>query len=197
MLGNPAISPGFRGNCLQLDGVSVVDFGWARNGCFLTPDLCPSGFTLSVWLYDPGTKSGYNYYITSGGQTTSSYGFALRKDPDGHNTRVKTRSQFYQCQFQIPTQTWTNVLVTWYDDPTNPGDALHVYVDGLSVVTPATVTPMSFSGDSVFNQITFGSPNNLNSTQLFVQASIDEFMFWDERKSANFAFDHYSYWTGG
>jgi hypothetical protein len=196
MLGSPTTSAGFFGNCVKLDGLSAINFGWARNGCFLSPNLCANGFSLSMWIYNPGTKSGYSYYISSGGQTGTSYGFAITKQPTRHLALVKTKSHYYQCEFQMANQKWTHVAVTWYDDPANPVDSLHVYVDGISVTTPATVSVSVFSGTSAYNLITLGSPNNVNNTQYFGQASFDEFLFWDEWKSAAFISYVFDYWTG-
>jgi hypothetical protein len=75
-------------------------------------------------------------------------------------------------------------------------EALYVYVDGLRVTTPSTVETKVFVGNSLYNLITFGSPNNSNATGYFALASIDEFMFWDEWKSAAFVSDLHDAYTG-
>jgi hypothetical protein len=195
MLGSITTSPGVHGNSAKFDVVSAVNFGWARDGCFLSPNLCPNGFALSVWLYDSGTKTSETYYISSGGQTSSSYGFAILKK-NTHRVDVKTKSHWYRCNFVISTQKWTHVVVTWYDNPVHAVDALYVYVDGTRVPTSITVVTKVFLGNSVYNLITFGSPNNGNNTGLFVQASIDEFMFWNEWKSAAFVKELRDTYTG-
>ena len=195
IMGNPSISSGYHGNSIHLDGVSAVSFGSARNGCFLSMDLCPDGFTISLWIFDPGTKTDNTYYVSSGGQTASSYGFALLQKPTHHLAVVKTKSYWYSNEFQISTQKWTHVVVTWYDDPANPMDAFHVYVDSIHVAS-GTVLDQSFPGASNHNLITVGSPNNGNNTQYFLQASIDELLFWDMWKGASFVSEIYNYYEG-
>jgi hypothetical protein len=69
-----------------------------------------------------------------------------------------------------------DMICTWYDNPINPAEALHICINGIRAEYSVTVDAAEFAGSSLYNLVTFGSPNNVNNTE----ASIDEFMFWDE-----------------
>ena len=196
MLGNPTTEPGYYGNSLKLDGASAVNFGWARNGCFMSPDLCPNGFTASMWIYYPGGATLDEFFLSSGGHSPSSYGFTLMIKPMTGHVGIKTRTYFYHADFVMPTQRWSHVTVTWYHDAANPMDAVTIYVDSVSAASVVNVGADGYPGTSLYNLITFGSPNSNNDTNHFVQANIDEFLYWDEWKSASFVSDIYQHYTG-
>ena len=197
--GNLNISSGFYGNSLQLDGETIISLGSARIGCFLSPDKCPNGFTISMWIYNmynnSETYTDNTYYISSGGHSELSYGVDIFRKKDHDHLGIKTRSNRYHCSFVMPALKWSHLTVTWYDLPDNPVDAVRVYVDGVDESTDAEVDADDYRVTSAYNHILLGYPNSDN-TDRFMEAQIDELIFWDEWKSASFVSNVYNHYTG-
>ena len=74
--GNPNLVTGKVGKATYLDGNTYVDLGNIRYICFGLPDLCSDGYSLALWMKKPKVTT-ESYYISSGGQTTNSYGICV------------------------------------------------------------------------------------------------------------------------
>lgn len=170
---------GVRGNGLYLDGTGFVNLGNSRDSCFFLPDLCPDGFTMAFWL-NIYPKAGTDlYYISNGGQTTSSFGIAVWWS-NGLGVSVKTKL-FWQTVANIPFKknVWNYVVFTRI-----PGRVVRVYLNG----TFAKQTTDTFDDNqptSSFNNYLFGAPNNANNF-LQGEAVLDDILFWEHVKDPQF-----------
>ena len=109
---------GVRGSALVFDGTSGVLLGSSRDSCFWLPDLCPDGFTLSVWFKVTAIlEDGFNDYIlTNGGHSSQSYGVAIGlRNSHRMFVGVRTKTEAYNVDIvdAISLHHWYHAVFTW------------------------------------------------------------------------------------
>ena len=112
-------APGIVGDAMKFDGQAWVQHPGRRDSCFWLPDLCPQGFTLSVWFciseMPTGKKGGY--ILSNGGNTGDSYGVAIHVKTD-LSVRVLVRTKYKVYWSAVPgTQllNWYHLVSLWDD----------------------------------------------------------------------------------
>ena len=119
MEGTPTTVPGILGNALRLNGQTKVKLGSLRSSCFWLPDLCPNGFTLSLWLklYNLPADGQKDYIANNGGQTTHSFGILLLIDVSQNlDVAVKTKQKWFNIEAPVvQVDTWYHITVRCHD----------------------------------------------------------------------------------
>ena len=132
-----------------------------------------------------------NYYLSSGGQTSSSHGISLYQKSSGDlcvSTRTTTTKWEEAC-FPAQRKVWMQITFVWSNDT-----GLMLFSDGA---LRAQINGTSWTGPTknVFNKFFIGKPNNQD--KMFGQAFIDELVFWnyalaeDEVESSYLNFGRY------
>ncbi|CAH1786996.1 unnamed protein product, partial [Owenia fusiformis] len=172
---NASLIEGKIGQGINLDGRNQwIDLGQHRDECFGNLEMCPHGYTLSMWLKVGPKNAPEMYYFSSGGQTRSSYGITLHWLKGKLDVRFSTRTKIWTVKYdgQMKGQ-WHHVVLTW-----NRDNELHLWVDGDEVAEDAEPTARNVQ-TTKWNDITMGRPNNAQTK--YGQAVIDELIFWDKR----------------
>lgn len=189
---NVSLPEGILGKGLHLDGALILDFGNARSGCFMTPDLCQSGFTLSFWLKHTDVDS-VGCYLSSGGDAANSVGVAFMYKENGAFL-VKTTEHEYDYGLPFYLEQWTQFTITWHDDPNDVQSTLNLYVNGTrSDDVTASVFGASLNGSSARNRIAVGGSNEYSNQ---VSGFFDELLYWDRELSAEEVVSVYKTHTG-
>ncbi|XP_066273320.1 uncharacterized protein [Branchiostoma lanceolatum] len=152
-----------------------IDFGSFRGTCPAQPELCQDGLSLAVWMKmkrkDNTYGDGQNpdlYFISTGGQTRSSRGFAVSAEwismPSvAYRFALCTTVRdfdgvWFQCTHDVPDGTWFHFVFTW-----NKQTMLKVYIGGnLSGQTRGLLS--GGSGKLWYSNLTLGRPNNLQNS---------------------------------
>ena len=186
------LANGILGKGLQLNGSAMLDMGNARQGCFMTPDLCHLGFTISFWVKD-SVLNWVQFYLSSGGKQEDSVGVDVTRKEDGF-IFIKTYQQMYEYQFNFPLGVWMQLAFSWHNDSSNPQQSLKLYInDTLVYPTHVILTDNSLIGNSVFNDIRIGGSNYEDSYK--ANCLLDEVLFWDREISADevtYVYDTYA-----
>ena len=173
------VADGYLGSGLSFDGVDDwLDLGNHRDECLGNTDLCPDGFTLSMWL-KRGQKvpipRGELYYITSGGHTFQSFGFALYSKM--LNTlsfsTTTTTLKWGPIEVSVEPGPWYHVVATWHGRT-----GIRLFIDGCLLGTWSTKSERYYDNSGGYDTITVGRPNNAMKAAHFGEAIIDEFYFW-------------------
>ena len=177
------LAKGILGKGLHLNGSAMLDVGDARQGCFMTPDLCLAGFTISFWVKDSAAVDVRNFYLSSGGTQGNSVGVdVLRKE--GGLIGITTIQEKYEYHFNMPFDVWVQVALSWHSDPGNPQQSLKLYInDTLEYPTLVTLTNSSLNSNTGFNDFRIGGPNYEDS--MMANCLLDEVLFWDREISAD------------
>ena len=176
------LANGILGKGLHLNGSAMLDVGDARQGCFMTPHLCPSGFTISFWMKDTTALDWFQVYLSSGGVQGDSVGVDVIRTDSGF-IFIKTDQHMYVYNFNLPLGAWMQVAFSWHSDPDKPERSLKLYInDTLVYPTLVTMSPSSLNGDPVFNDFRIGGSNY--DFSIMANCFLDEVLFWDREISA-------------
>jgi hypothetical protein len=184
--------PGILGNALNTTTRgSYLNYGEIPNTCFREPNLCAEGYTVSLWLRRYTVVEGTEFYISNGGQYPGMTGFAVsgaRISGIGNFLsflfRTNTTAEFVLME-NAPDDRWIHVTMTWHET-----SGLDVYVDGdlLNVNKTAPTANHKWS-EETYSDLMIGRSNDFNT--FYAVVSIDEFVFWDSFKSAEFVREFY------
>ena len=110
------MTPGYYGNCLELDGTtnSWGYLGDNRSSCFWHPGLCSNGFTMIFWIHIYDQSESEVYFLSNGGQTGASYGISISYH--GNNILkfcVKTNYRWWIANCPVSRNTWHQMGLTW------------------------------------------------------------------------------------
>ncbi|CAH1797704.1 unnamed protein product [Owenia fusiformis] len=181
---NASLVEGRIGKGLNLDGINQsVDLGNRRTECFGDLELCPNGYTLSLWLKIGKTSGRSLYYLSSGGQTYQSYGMTLLLQSSRILVTFTTKTKSWSVSYSSPTAAeWHQVVMTWKDPSisdmyTSDVAKLSLWWDGVNVATANSFASRNVQ-TTVFNDFVIGRPNN--GFARYGEAVIDELIFWDK-----------------
>ena len=192
-----ALVPGVLGKAVHTGGEeSSINYGAIPNACLAEPNLCPDGLTISVWIHRMSVIIGNEYYITNGGHKTDNSGFSIngaRIDDPANPVNVlsfllKTKDSKYFVNIEnAPDDRWMHLVMTWH-----PTHGLICYIDAVLVGQKASGWYNSLI-ENPYRNFTIGRPNH--QYKYYAVFTIDEFMFWDSFKTAEFVqllYDSYS-----
>ena len=181
----PLVDDAIRGKAAHLSTAGYLDLGNLRQECMGNSIYCPQGFTIAFWIkIFPDNDRASEYYLSSGGQTGSSYGVAILRRPseDQVELMVTTHTEsFNKPRIYLYPDTWHHVIVKWSES------FLTVFLNG-------TMTYRQNSGvqrnppvsTSPHNNMYLGRPNNDLGTTYAGTCYIDDLHFWSEAKDIAF-----------
>ena len=170
----------------HISSAGYLDLGNLREECIGNPEHCPFGFTLAFWIKLSPTVPQFitEYYISSGGQTGSSYGMAVYRHTVKNHCAIAVRTRMHTWsnpRVYLHPNLWHHMIITWSEDV-----GLTVYLNGTESYHQGDgVIILNPIGVSSFNNLYIGRPNNVN-TRYYGDFYIDELHFWSERKDADF-----------
>lgn len=173
------MSRGVVNQSLATDGKGAwVNFGSFINTCISDPSLCPSGFTVALWVkYQILDNNGLQYFMGTSGNKDGLRGFLIYQDfpydrEDHLAVKVENGTVLWKRSFAVPRDSWTHVTFTW-----DERDGLVIYANGSSVggdPKGKTTEPE----DIYFTTFTLGRPNN---ALIFSKAAYDEIAVWERK----------------
>ncbi|KAL9954760.1 hypothetical protein ACROYT_G042335 [Oculina patagonica] len=176
------LSRGVVNQSLATDGKGAwVNFGSFINTCISDPSLCPSGFTVALWMkYQILDNNGLQYFMGTSGNKDGLRGFLIYQDfpydrEDHLAIKVENGTVLWKRSFAVPRDSWTHVTFTW-----DERDGLVIYANGSSVggdPKGKTTEPE----DIYFTTFTLGRPNN---ALIFSKAAYDEIAVWERKLHA-------------
>ena len=176
---NCVILPGVVNQSLVTDGNGAwVNFGSFINTCISDPSLCPTGFTVALWIkYQILDNKGLQYFMGTSGNKYGLRGFLIYQDflydrEDHLAIKVENGTVLWKRSFAVPRDSWTHVTFTW-----DERDGLVIYANGSSVggdPKGKTTDP-----EKVYSKnFTLGRPNN---ALIFSKAAYDEIAVWERK----------------
>ncbi|CAH1793213.1 unnamed protein product, partial [Owenia fusiformis] len=173
---NATLDDGQVDQGIYLDGIDQwVDLGNHRHECFGDLELCPNGYTLSMWLYIGPKVANEMYYFSSGGQTGSSFGVALFWLAGNLGSWFSTRTEIWKVSYPGATlrEQWRHIVLTWKQD-----EGLKLWIDCVNVESD-TMSETRNVPNTPWNNVVLGRPNK--NFAKFGEAIIDELIFWDKK----------------
>ncbi|CAH1776660.1 unnamed protein product [Owenia fusiformis] len=159
---------------IYLNGLDQwVDLGNHRHECFGDLQLCPNGYTLSIWLYIGPKVANEMYYFSSGGQTGYSFGVALRWLSGDLSSWFSTRDEIWKVSHPGEKGVWQHIVLTW-----KQVEGLSLWINCTNVETD-TVSDTRNVQTTQWNNIVLGRPNN--NFGYYGEAIFDELIFWDKK----------------
>ncbi|XP_078611237.1 uncharacterized protein LOC144881802 isoform X2 [Branchiostoma floridae x Branchiostoma japonicum] len=178
-VGNPSLIDGISGKAISLDGqAQYLNAGQFPGECLGSSVYCPNGYTITAWLRVnsvPSSPSQDVYYLSNGGQTSSSRGFAVGYK-GGFFARVSFDSRYRSLAFSVDLHTWFNIALTW-----SPGGDPTLYINGTRVNATVTDGSLSALASDTRTQFLIGAPNNIDnpSSGHLGHTDVDNVLFWD------------------
>ncbi|CAH1803009.1 unnamed protein product, partial [Owenia fusiformis] len=129
---NAKLVEGKVGKGINLNGVNQwIDLGQHGDECFGNLEMCPHGYTLSMWLKVGPNNAPEMYYFSSVEQNGTSYGIILQSLDGKFVVKFSTKNKIWRVDYagQMKGQ-WYHVVLTW-----NREDGLHLWIDGHAVAT--------------------------------------------------------------
>ena len=194
VVGNKVVSPhlngtihgamhitGRHGNALSFNGINqYVHFGYPTNACFTNPESCSNGLTIAMWLQLPVVNpTGKERFLISAGLIDNSQQLGWRVEQLANNRlgfRMRHQIHGYGLHVDPFPDTWFHFGVTW--NTTN----ICLYHDGICVSCDNWTSNVISAQPSL--AVLFGKPATVND--YYAEFMIDDFLFWDEAKSALF-----------
>ncbi|KAL3854429.1 hypothetical protein ACJMK2_013699, partial [Sinanodonta woodiana] len=184
VIGQPQTGLGVMLNSLTIEGKTQwikVSGPGHRTECFGDLDLCPLGYTLSMWLKFENVRNFNGVYLSNGGHSSQSHGVAMLykkgtlefvfRKKDGKEWKVKARD--------VLPKRWYHVTATWLLD-----DGLSLYLNGkLMDKLKFPVNRAKASSDFLFNDFYIGRANDNSGSRDLGTLVIDEFHFWSTHKN--------------
>lgn len=173
------MSRGVVNHSLATDGKGAwVNFGSFINTCISDPSLCPSGFTVALWMkYQILDNNGLQYFMGTSGNKDGLRGFLIYQDfpydrEDHLAIKVENGTVVWKRSFAVPRDSWTHVTFTW-----DERDGLVIYANGSSVGGDPK-GKMNKPEEIYFTTFTLGRPNN---AMYFSKAAYDEIAVWERK----------------
>lgn len=164
-------------NCHVLDGINHLKIASGRSICSLDPTKCTNGVTFCLWLKVYATNSNYLYYLSNGGQTTNSYGYALMIKNHLLKVNVKTKIKLFTSQLKesLIVNEWYFMCFFWRDT-----ENVEIFLNGVK--QEITIDNIARTSQELFQDFIVGAPNNDVTARQGV-GEIDELMFWNRKFS--------------
>ena len=184
--------PGKLGQALYTgERNGYLDLGNTRDTCFGELERCPQGVSLALWLKMEIPDEYEAYYVNNGGQTSSSYGISIHGKlvpPDSFlQIDLKTKTHWYRFTYkESVARAWHHLAFSW-----TASTHVIAYLDGKYVGT----SDKSYKAIQTTNYNTFfiGKPNN--NEKYYGEAYLDELLFWDSAKPAEFFQDLFQFYS--
>ena len=145
--------------------------------CFSDPDHCKhQGMTVMASLKLDKKhfhKKSSSYFLSSGGQTTQSRGFAFLHLLNRYIVILSTKDKQWKLETRDLPEGWVNVAITW-----KKNGFLKLYVNGKEVSSGKPIT-VSRPKDS-YSSLEVGRPNNSHSPNFRVPLEIDNIALWEK-----------------
>ena len=179
LFNNCVVSQGVVNQSLQTDGKGAwVNFGSFINTCVSDPSLCPSGFTVALWIkYQILDNKELQYFLGTSGNKDGLRGFLIYQDflydrEDHLAIKVENGSVLWKRSFAVPRDEWTHVAFTW-----DERDGIKIYANGSYVGGDPKGKPTQ-AEDNKNTAFTLGRPNN---EFIFSKAAYDEIALWERK----------------
>nr|QNH72393.1 toxin candidate TRINITY_DN31672_c0_g1_i1 [Pachycerianthus borealis] len=158
-------------HALRFSGTEYIDAGEYVGTCVSDPGLCPNGITFSMWIkFDASKHQSYNYFISSGCQTSKARGIMVRAGRGKMRVQLGTSSRYWRVddRNEFPSG-WQNLVFTWSDKT-----GLALFYNGLMVMSDSQGRPKS--RPDLYTHLMVGRPNNYAAS--FGSADIGAMGFW-------------------
>ena len=178
--GTGMVVPAIRGNGITFNGVNqYVDMGQYPGECLTNLGLCMNGFTWMMWLKLPsGAPASEVLLLSAGyGYGTGTYGISLRHSPDNiYAFQWHVAGKMHRFPTNFARNQWFQFAFVC-----NSPDSCMAYIDGENVagsVGSFNTNPAVGSGQTDLGRSITGDR--------YAEFSIDEIVFWEETKDAQF-----------
>lgn len=146
------VDDGCFGPAAVFSGSEAIEYD-LHNSYLGDPTLTSS---LSVACRVRSATTGVGYVLSTGGQTTSSIGLAIRFNAGELVVNLKTRTRMWTITYpSIAVDVDYAIVFVW------DSEVLSLYLNGVLVATDTTPSSHSTFNDS--NTLTIGKPNNVNN----------------------------------